>query len=1120
MHLSKIEIKGFKSFRDKTVLEFPDNLTAIVGPNGSGKSNITEAICFVLGRSRGLRAANLQELIYNGGISDKPGDKAVVSMELVDSNMQRHRITRIVDKEGRSTYSLNDKRVTRTKIVDIVGDNEYNILLQDDVTKVIEMKPPERRGVIDSICGIAEYDEKKEKALKELQKVENLINETHIVLGEKQGYMNELKKERDEALEYQKTRDGIKQHEASILQKNIKSIEKRNEKLEEDTTALKATKEGDDKKVAGLRQNISEGNHELKRVNSEIISKEEEKSRQRIIELNGEIGRKEDYLSILNEKIGKDSENKIKRKTRKQMLEDEGKEIQEKLGQVLQQTSELKAAIEQEAVVSSDQKLEQEIDSLRKKVYELHSQAKTLKELNNSDQQRLEDLRKDEELTVKNVGEVAEKRREQARKLGECKVKVSGEGSKLTQEKKNLESLNLEIKESQEKLEKTRVSVAEKRANLKALEQASHGLKSAITAILKIRDVVPGIHGPVFQLGTVANKEYETALQIAAGERMQNIVVDNVDVAGKCIDYLRKKEVGRATFIPMDKIKTDAEGKAPKESVGFARDFIKADQKFKKIFDYVFGNTILVKDLNAAKSIGVGSWRMVTLEGDLFEASGAITGGHTKRIEIGFSNLDIQEKEIAETESNALQIEKEIDKLLEKELQLKNAIAKIEMSFADERTLEGQLIFEEKALAEKEKEIKEDVEKIKSMISELKATCEQREKSTNGMRVEIEEKEKHISKLVKAREQGDTSTLDRLKDKARDFNIEESTLNERKSLITTQLAEISQEIERLESDEKSSLKEKTATEETLAKLRKEKEAVEKESARVIKEIEDLIQRRSQIETDVTTFSEEIGSIERGFERVNEQINQLTIEKAKNDTQLEGLNKEFEKYAGAEILDKSMKDLKEELEKLEQSMQQFGSINMRAIETFEQVKKEYEETFERLSTLKTERQSIYDFMEKVEQKKYDTFMKTFEVVKANFERIFNKLSDGQGTLMLDNPTNISDSGLLIRASPGGKKIMSLDAMSGGEKVLTSSAFLLAVQQYKPSDFYIIDELDAALDKINSIKLTEMLKESDTQFIMVTHNDAVLKQVNSVIGVSMTNGVSQVVGVKLADAQTAA
>jgi chromosome segregation protein len=148
------------------------------------------------------------------------------------------------------------------------------------------------------------------------------------------------------------------------------------------------------------------------------------------------------------------------------------------------------------------------------------------------------------------------------------------------------------------------------------------------------------------------------------------------------------------------------------------------------------------------------------------------------------------------------------------------------------------------------------------------------------------------------------------------------------------------------------------------------------------------------------------------------------------------------------------------------------------------------------------------------------MKTFEVVKANFERIFNKLSDGQGTLMLDNPTNISDSGLLIRASPGGKKIMSLDAMSGGEKVLTSSAFLLAVQQYKPSDFYIIDELDAALDKINSIKLTEMLKESDTQFIMVTHNDAVLKQVNSVIGVSMTNGVSQVVGVKLADAQTAA
>jgi len=1117
MRLNKLEVKGFKSFRDKTVLEFPDNLTAIVGPNGSGKSNLTEAICFVLGRSRGLRAANLQELIYNGGISDKAADKAVVSIELVDNKGGRFKVTRIVDNEGRSTYSLNDKRVTRTKIVDIVGDNEYNILLQDDVTRVIEMKSTERRGIIDGLCGIAEYDEKKAKAIKELEKVEKLINETHIVLGEKQGYMNELKKERDEALDYQKVREDIKQHNASILQKDIKSIEKRTEKVAESIEALKQTKGGDAKKVAGLREKIIQGNQELKKISAEIISHEEEKSRQHIIELNGEVGRKEDYLAMLNDKLNSDSEGRIKKTTRKQMLDDERKEVEAKLADVSKEVERIKAEIEKETVDSSEQKLEKQIEELQKNVYEIHSQAKTLKELNIIDQQNLEDLRKDEEFAGRNTAEISEKKKEVEGKLKNQRTKLSSNTNKLGEAKRELESLRTEMKNSGETLEKTRVSVAEKRANLKALEQASHGLKSAITAVVKIKDVVPGIHGPVFQLGSVTKEEYETPLQIAAGERMQNIVVENVDVAGKCIDYLRKKEVGRATFLPMDKINVEVNENLPKEAIGFARDFIKTDKKYKKIFDYIFGNTIIVKDIADAKKIGVGRWRMVTVEGDIFEASGAITGGHTKKIELGFSNLEGQEKEISEMENQARELEASMQKMMETEIKVKNNLAKCEMDVSEDKTVENQLSFEEKTLAEKEKELTAALEKLRSKIAEVQENCDKRNHTIKTLGKELEEKEKQYSKLVKARGGRDTSVLDRIKDKARDISIEENTLKERQTLLDTQIIEISQEIEKLETEENTTKEDKTKVEETLKKLKEDKTLVEKESAKVIKEIEQLIERRSQIETEITASSEEIGAIERSFERVNEEINQLVIEKTKNDTQLEGLNKEFEKYTSVEILEKSMKELKEELEKLEEKLGQFGSINMRAIETFDQIKKEYEEIFEKLSTLKSERQSIFDFMDKVEQKKYETFIKTFEVVKANFERIFTKLSDGQGTLMLDNPTNISESGLLIRASPGGKKVMSLDSMSGGEKVLTSAAFLLAVQQYKPSDFYLIDELDAALDKINSIKLTEMLKESDTQFILVTHNDAVLKQVNSVIGVSMTNGISQVVGVKLAGAQ---
>jgi len=1115
MRLNKLEIKGFKSFRDKTVLEFPDNLTAIVGPNGSGKSNLTEAICFVLGRSRGLRAANLQELIYNGGLSDKPADKAVVSMEIVDAEGSKYKITRIVDNEGRSTYSLNDKRVTRTRIVDIVGDNEYNILLQDDVTKVIEMKPKERREVIDSICGIAEYDEKKAKALKELEKVEKLINETHIVLGEKQGYMNELKKERDEALEYQQTRDEIKKHQASILYKNIKSLEKRNQKLDEETEGLKATKEADNRRIGELREAIRQGNQQLKEINSEIISREEEKSRQRIIELDGEIGRKEDRLSMLNEKITSASEEKAKKRTRRQMLGEEEAGIMDKLAKVAEELAKLKTAIEEESAVSSEQRLEDEIDQLRKSVYELHSQARTLKELNNSGQRTLEDLRREEGEVKKNVEGIKATAGELASKLAEHKTRLQENTSRLSKAKQELQAIGAEKGGLEESLEKARLEDAEKKANLRAMEQASHGLKSAITAVIKIKDVVQGIHGPVFQLGIVTDPQYETALQIAAGDRMQNLVVEDVDVAGKCIDYLRKKQVGRATFLPMDKIESQTKDKPPQEAIGFARDFIKTDDRYRKIFEYVFGNTIIVKDMEDAKKAGIGKWRMVTVEGDLFEASGAITGGHTRKVEIGFSNIDEQEKELEETASKIRELEAKIGDALKREAAAKNNIAKAEMDVAEENTAVSQLSFEEKTLTEKEKELAERTEKTRSRITEVEAQLEERNRQMKELRTQIEEKEQESGKLLKVRGEKDTSTLDKLKDKARDASIEESSLRDRQSLIETQKKEIDDDLTKLEDAGKNDAQEKSRMEDALTGLKLERAEVEKQSAKVIKEIEELIGRRSQVESGITSSSEEIGAIERSFERVNEQINQLVIEKTKNDTNLESMNKEYEKYAGVEVVDKSMKDLGDDLQKLEEKLGQFGSINMRAIETFDEVRKEYEEIFEKLSTLKTERQSIFDFMDKVEQKKYDTFIKTFNVVKENFERIFRKLSEGTGTLTLDNPGNISESGLFIRASPGAKKVVSLDAMSGGEKVLTSAAFLLAVQQYKPSDFYIIDELDAALDKINSIKLTEMFQESDTQFILITHNDAVLKHVNSVIGVSMTNGVSQIVGVKLAN-----
>jgi len=290
------------------------------------------------------------------------------------------------------------------------------------------------------------------------------------------------------------------------------------------------------------------------------------------------------------------------------------------------------------------------------------------------------------------------------------------------------------------------------------------------------------------------------------------------------------------------------------------------------------------------------------------------------------------------------------------------------------------------------------------------------------------------------------------------------------------------------------------------------EEMMKQSTVIGTEIEAMIVKRNQYEEDITGLSESIGSNQKLIEEINENLSGYMIEKAKIETRLEDMNKDYERYDGVELLDKSVKDLEELASRMEGDLLAFGTVNLRAIETYDVIKNEYDEISEKLDTLKKERQSIFDFMEKIEQKKRVTFMEAFEKVKFNFERIFAELSEGKGTLILDNPMIVSESGLIIKASPGGKKIMSLDAMSGGEKVLTSAAFLLAVQQYKPSYFYVVDELDAALDKKNSVHLADMLKTSDSQFLMVTHNNSMLRYMDSAIGVSMQDAISHIVGVK--------
>ena len=1114
MHLEKLELKGFKSFKDKTVLEFPDNFTGVIGPNGSGKSNITEAICFVLGKSRGLRAGSLQELIFNGGVSGTPAEKAVVTITLKDNSGKRYRLTRIVERDGHSTYKLDDERVTRQRIIDLVGDNEYNIILQDDVTKVIDMKPQDRRRIIDDLCGIGEYDDKRDKALKEIEKVEKKIGETHIILGEKQGYMNELKKERDEAVRYQGVRDEVRKCKATLLSKDINSLERRNEKLDEQMAETKRAREEGLGRIGGLRGKIAETNNLLKDVNAKIREIEGGQTGAKIAEVKGEIKRFNDKITVLTDRVASIELEQKARKEKRRGLLDEQRRIAEELTKLDMAVSVLKKDVEREASRGVDLTVENVIDESKSMVYDLKSQMKLLDDINQKNEAERAKLLEERSGLEGRVKDWVGLEQGKSSEVGKLEQEYHKAESDFKGFEREYDIANGLVDESQKGLESLRILLSEKQSELRTLERTTHGLKDAVKAVMNLKKVIPGIHGPVSTLGTVADKNYELALNIAAGGRMENIVVDSVDVAAKCIEYLREKQIGRCTFLPLEKLNVKVDDRKPEGSVGFARDFIKTDRKFRHVFDYVFMDTLVVKDIATAKKIGIGGWRIVTLDGDLLEKSGAMTGGFIKkRFEVTFSNFEELESEISGVEAKLAVAEEDYGMKLEARKKLDSRLMLVRNQLREAKERLDSAMFERNLLSEKKSGVKDRLAQITSRLSEV-----DKEISENAVKKTTVEKtfnveERKLKGMVESRGEGAVATkIDEIKDTIRNREIERTRLSERSDFITQQVGEIEARGKVLEADGSQSAGALDSAKESLRGLESELRRLEREASTMSDELKRLVGSRDQHESDLTSYSAGIAETEKGIEDMSGRMSEFVIEKTKNDTRLEELRREFKNYEGVELLEKSLKDLSEDVEKLEKQLLEFGTVNMKAIETYDIVKKEYDDISGKLDTLRSERQSIFDFMDKIEKKKRESFMEAFEVVKRNFEDIYAKLADGKGTLVLDNPMSVSESGLIIRASPGGKKVMSLDSMSGGEKVLTSAAFLLSVQQYKPSYFYIVDELDAALDKANSVKLAQMLKASDAQFIMVTHNNAMMKYMGSAIGVSMVSGVSQIVGVK--------
>ena len=1160
--INRITMQGFKSFAHKTDIPFDDKFNCILGPNGSGKSNLGDAICFVLGRlsAKSLRAEKAANLIFNGGKNKKPSSAAYVEIAFDNSSQvfpykeKEVVINRTVTDNGNSIYKVNGKKCNRTEAVDLlsiarINPEGYNIILQGDITRFVDMPTLERRKIIEEISDVSIYEEKKHKAILELEHVEEKLGNAEIILKERKTYLNEMKKDRDQALKFRELKDKIDSCKATIVNSNMKEKDEqlaKNEKeisdyqgrissIEGKISQLKAKTEEHKKEVSKINQEIEKkGEKEQLKVHRELedlkVSMAEDKTR--ISALKDEINkinqRKEQFkqeIKDLDEKSSSFSQKEKELISLKKKKEEELKDMEEKIAQFrkknkIESTQEIDQEIEEkdkliEKKQEEVQKLRQEQQELLRDNDKLSYQLGTIEERIN----KVKEVEKTNKQQVKALQQFKDDFKNATLKLNQCLSNDSSYASQLANAKKNLALLQ----EEYAKLEA-------RARSLLAGFQANQAVKS----ILEQKKSFKGVYGTIAELGQVKRK-YAAALETAASGKMQNIVVDSDKTASDCINYLKEKKLGTASFIPLNKVRyqeitLDDKKLQKQEGVhDFAINLVNFDSQFKKAFANVFGNTLVVDDINTARKVGVGMIKMTTIDGDSISASGVMWGGFKeKRNSYGFREEDSTE-ELKKVESKLMEAEGVINNLLlkreanEKEISvLRNKRSEMEAEIIKlEKTLHldtGDL----EASSELKKELQLQSNEAQERLSNIQKSLVEKNRELTSLKTNKQDLRLQMSQLRNPRLLAQLSAFEESKQNCRDdlLRIEsdlKNSLVKMDQLISPEISKIKEIMKQHDKEEEKFTKEITALAVRVSDNGKLLIEKEKDSKEFYAKYKALFNSREQLVNEVTKIENEIEHGRENIRNHEKNLNLVSLKNAEVKARIAGLQEEFKRYKDTPLIkNKPLEEISKEISKFEVMLGQMSAVNLKALEVYEQIEKEFNSLVEKKGSLEKEKTDVLTLMNEIETKKKEHFLKTFNRTNENFQRIFNSLfKKGKAYLQLDNSDKPFDDGMSIKVKISGNRFMDIKSLSGGEKTLTALSFIFAIQEYQPASFYILDEIDAALDKHNSEQLAKLIRTyaNNAQYICISHNDALISEADTLFGVSMLDGVSKVTSLKI-------
>ena len=1138
MYLKRIEMQGFKSFADKTVLEFKPGITTVIGPNGSGKSNISDAIRWVLGEQsmKSLRGAKSEDIIFAGTQARKSLGFAEVSI-VIDNNDNKLPIeysevtvTRKIYRNGETGYFINKVPCRLKDILELfmdtgIGKDGYSIIGQGKIDEILSNKSEDRRHIFEEAAGIVKYRTRKQESEKKLEQTKLNLLRINDILAEIEANIEPLKLQSDKAKQFLDLREELKSIEVGLFIYNINTYKEKLEQLVKDEDIITSQKEAEDGKMEALQAS----KEELRQVVDDITAQIENmqnigfESSNKIEKINSEIG-------ISNERIQNNSANK-------QRLEAEILEVKSRIEELKE---EQKQKLEKKTnLTSNKEKFEKELAEKEAELAEL-SKKLSAKELEIEGKKQIvqDNIDKKYELAAEiNTQDVnyenLEKRKKQLKNeidsvISELDSTRYGKneiskGFYDIESKRNIAVENLEksvqakeqnmqkLKQYEDEISKLTYTQRMKQARHQFLietEKEKEGynktVKSLLVACDKDSSLNKGIHGVLANLISV-EKEYETAIEMCLGQALQNVVTSTEQDAKKMIEYLRSNSLGRASFLPIASVQGKKLDKLTKMDgvIGIASDLVKCKKEYEQIILSLLGRTVVVEDMDTAIALAKKdkySFRIVTLKGDIISSSGSISGGSVQTKTV---NILGRSREIEDLEKELKKLEKQIaDKTAEKEEYASSIGDSIEQTAKLEKELqEIEIIY----ATEKQKmvAVEENITRLENRLAKLKEEVTQTEKQKEENRLLKEQKETEIQTLTQQIEElnkvieefalnnkDNQKYIDDLNFDITNLKISVTSFDESESSIEEMVERISQDIKNneqsIENKNQNILainEENTKLEQTITEYNAQIEQIKQEVTNSGTKVEELKQERIAKNEKLVNTENEIQSQFSTLESLKEQIIKLDVKKTKLEQDLqqvvESLWNEYELTPNStEEYQKpnNVSTAQKQVNSLRNKIKDLGSINIDSIEEYKKTKERYDFMSEQRLDLENTASKLRKIIGDMTTTMQNQFKEKFELINKNFNEVFTELfNGGKAELILENEENILECGIDIRVQPPGKKLQNMMLLSGGEKAFTAIALLFAILKINPAPFCILDEIEAALDDVNVYRFAEYLKK---------------------------------------------